>query len=58
MKLEKVTNILQILYNIEDTLEAAIDAKSDTMKESLICFALEKTKMVRKEIAESNVQII
>lgn len=58
MKLEKVANILQALYSIEDVLRDAMNAKSETMRETWICVALEQTKKVRKELAESNVQII
>lgn len=58
MKLEKATNILETLYNIEDILRDAMNAESDVMRKTWICMALEKTKKVRKEVAESNVQII
>ena len=58
MKLEKATNILETLYGIEEALTGAIHSKSDTMKESFICMALEKIKRVRKELAEFDIQII
>lgn len=58
MKLEKVTNILQALYSIEDVLRDAMNTKSEIMRETWICVALEQAKKVRKELAESNVQII
>lgn len=58
MNLEKAVNILNTLYNIENILRDAMNAESDMMRDTWICVALEKTKKVRKEVAETNVQIV
>lgn len=58
MKLEKVANILDTLHAIENLLREAMEIESNIAKDIFISGALEKTKKVRKEVAESNVQII
>ena len=58
MKLEKAINILDTLDTIENLLRDAIEIESDVAKGIFISGALEKIKKVRKEIGESNVQII
>ena len=58
MTLEKAANILDTLYTIENLLREAIEIESDVAKDIFISGALEKIKKVRKEVAETNVQIV
>lgn len=58
MTLEKAANILDTLDTIKNLLREAIEIESDVAKDIFISGALEKIKKVRKEVAETNVQII